>query len=167
MPNKTKLIPLSQGQVAMVDAEDFVHLNQWKWHAQKGEHRQSCGYYAVRNRITKTGKKRVLFMHVFLMGNPKGKKVDHWNGDSLDNRKDNLRICSQQQNSFNSKKPKSNTSGFKGVHWHKKAGAWESYVCFNYKKIYLGLFDDKVEAARAYNLAAKKHFGSFAKLNPV
>ena len=165
MQNETKLIPLSQGKFAIVDAEDFKFLNRWKWYAFSGKQRKKLKFYAVRN---STGpKKRIIFMHVVLLKPKKGFEGDHRNGNSLDNRRSNLRECTHRQNTHNSGMRDHNTSGFKGVSFHKKAGAWEAYICPNYKKKYLGLFPTEKKAAQAYNKAAKEFFGEFAQLNSV
>lgn len=163
MQNETRLIPLSQGKFAIVDATDFEFLNRWKWHVFSGNHRQKKKFYAVRN--SKGPNKRIIFMHRALLKPGIGFEGDHKNGDSLDNRRENLRICTHLQNSQNSGMRHHNTSGFKGVSFHKKAGAWEAYICPNYKKKYLGLFSTKEEAAHAYDSAAKTCFGEFAILN--
>lgn len=106
-------------------------------------------------------------MHRLLVGlPPKSKeKVDHINGQTLDNRKQNLRICSQAENCRNRSKDRRNTTGYKGPVWNR--GAWAVRITFNYKGIYVGRYDTLEEAARAYNLKAKELFGEFAKLNDV
>jgi hypothetical protein len=83
------------------------------------------------------------------------KQLDHKDGNRSNNAISNLRECSHTQNVFNSKISKSNTSGYKGVSWHEKAGKWESYVCHNNSKKYLGLFDCPETAAQAYLTAVK------------
>ena len=93
--------------------------------------------------------------------------TDHINGNPLDNRKNNLRICSVNQNARNSKRPINNTSGFKGVTWHIHVKKWKATIGVNSQNIHLGYFDNKIEAARAYNQAAKKYHGEFARFNRI
>ena len=103
-----KYIPLTQGKLAIVDDEDFEWLSQWKWHFNRKK-------YAART-INHSGK---LYMHQVILNTPKGMLSDHRNGNGLDNRRKNLRACNVQQNKANSRLPKNNTSGFKGVYWEK------------------------------------------------
>ncbi len=118
-------IPLSQGKFAIVDNDDFAELNQWKWCATKG--RRNYTFYAGRN-VPNKGKKPPqikLLMHRFIAKCPKGKIIDHIDGDGLNNRKSNLRICTQMENQLNRHcVPRSNTSGFVGISWNKNAGKW-------------------------------------------
>jgi hypothetical protein len=91
--------------------------------------------------------------------------VDHKDLDKSNNRINNLRESTRSQNMANVPPPKNNKSGFKGVCWDKQHGKWRSKICVNYKYITLGVFASKEEAARAYDDAAVKHFGEFARLN--
>jgi len=93
--------------------------------------------------------------------------IDHINGNPLDNKKRNLRICSKSQNQYNSKIRVDNTSGFKGVCWSKCYKKWRVYIYKNKHQILLGYFNNKIEAAKAYNEAAKKYHGEFARLNRI
>src|SRR3990167_4081188 len=108
-----KFIKLTQGKFVLVDDEDFEWLNQYKWYCQK----------ALSNRFYARGQagknKKTIFMHRFILNINDKRRIDHMNGDSLDNRKSNLRICTQQQNLFNKKMYKNNKSGYKGV-WFTK-----------------------------------------------
>jgi hypothetical protein len=94
-------------------------------------------------------------------------QVDHINGNTLDNRKENLRICTQNQNGKNRLLNKNNVSGYKGVTYKKANKLWCAQIVVNYHKMYLGLFTTAEAAALAYNEAAKKYHGEFAKLNEV
>lgn len=104
-----KTIELTQGKVVLIDACDFESLSQWKWYAKHcpdgRRATKSSKYYAARTEIRKrgpkAGKKKEVYMHRFLMDAPKGKVVDHRNGDGLDNRRQNLRICTQKENLAN------------------------------------------------------------------
>jgi len=145
-----KEIPLTHGKVALVDDEDFEWLNQWKWHYSKFG-------YAVRK------PKEQIYMHRFIMKPEQGLFTDHINGDKLDNRKENLRICTTGENMRNRPKQSNNTSGYKGVFWHKKAKRWFAKIGFMRKSIHLGLFDTREEAYERYCKAEKEYFGEFAR----
>ncbi len=150
----TREIPLTQGKIAIVDSSDYERLAQFRWFAE----RRKNTYYASRNYVRSDGKRRVLRMHCAILGEP---LVDHRNGDGLDNRRSNLRPASRQENGANAVRSSRNASGFKGVSWHKQTGKWRAYI----GNKSLGLYDDPCEAARAYDAAAKKQFGEFAKVN--
>lgn len=102
-----------------------------------------------------------IYLHRVVAGAVGKQIVDHINGDKLDNRKDNLRICSQSFNCFNSKLSKNNTSGFRGVSWLKCSGKWNPTITKDRKKIHLGLFESKEDAIRARIEAEKKYFPDF------
>lgn len=93
------------------------------------------------------------------------KMVDHINGNGLDNKLKNLRICTNQENQQNRYNQSNNKSGYKGVGWHKTTKKWRARISINNQLIHLGLFQNKIEAAKAYDIMASKHFGNFAKLN--
>ena len=107
-----KKTPLTKGKFALVDDEDYAYLMQWKW-----SYSPNRGGYAVRQ-IGTNKKSKHQSMHRPLMGNPKG-MVDHYNSNGLGNQKSNLRCATQQQNQQNQKKRIDNTSGYKGVSFHK------------------------------------------------
>jgi len=158
-----KEIILTQGKVAIVDDDMYDYLNQWKWHAKKS----SGNYYAKRNiRINKKYAGYVL-MHRLLMDVEKYLYIDHVDGCSLNNQKNNLRICTHAENMRNKKLHTNNTSGFKGVYWNKHNKKWMAFIRINYKQLHLGLFIDPIDAARAYNAAAIKFHGEFANLNKI
>jgi len=154
-----KEIKLTQGKVAIVDDGDFEALNQYKWHAQKTG---NGTFYAARGR----GGKYVL-LHREIMPTVDGMEVDHINGDGLNCQKRNLRNCTRSQNARNSKISSSSTSGFKGASWHKRDKIWTSGIWVNGKQKHLGNFTLLKEAALAYNEAAIKYFGEFARLNTI
>jgi len=157
--DNTRLIPVGiRGHQAIVDAEDYDFLMQWKW---SYDHHG----YAYRN-IREKGKyvARVA-MHQLVNKTPAGFDTDHINGNGLDNRKLNLRTVTRGQNLRNKGKLPRNTSGFKGVNWSKAYGFWGAEIVTNRKKKFLGYFDHILEAADAYNKAALLYHGEYARLN--
>lgn len=149
-------ILLTQGKVALVDDGDFKYLNQFKWCLS---HRGNNGY-AVRQK----NRKKVLMQYVIL---PKreGLQLDHINGNRVDNRKVNLRYCTKKQNSRNMLPRRK----YKGVYLKKDRlhtkKKYETQIRFNYKGIHVGYFESEKDAALAYDNAARKYFGEFARLN--
>lgn len=155
-------IQLTRGYYAIVDAEDHDLLSQHKWSTLRSG---SGPLYAAR-KITQDGKRKAVLMHRVIARAPQGAKVDHINGNSLDNRKANLRIATDQQNQRGYKTPrKGKTSKFRGVHLRKKSGRWIAQISVDKKVIHIGCFETEEEAALAYNAHAKQHFGEFAHLN--
>lgn len=116
--------------------------------------------------ISINGKKSTISMSREIMKCPPGMVVDHINGDTLDNQRKNLRICTIGENNRNSQVEK-NRTGYKGVSWNKGGKKWMVQIAPNRTKMYLGCFTDPQKAAMAYNEAAKKYFGEFAKLNII
>lgn len=159
-----KIIPLAQGLFTIVDADDFDILSQYKWQLKKPTKGRTT-YYTFCVTPSKNGKRKSIFMHRLLMDAKSGQLVDHINGNGLDNRKSNLRIATQSQNSANSKLPITNTSGFKGVSWCKRSRKWMASIRINKLKKTLGYFTDPIVAAKAYDVAAKSHFKTFARVN--
>lgn len=153
-------IPLSQGKSALVDSGDLPELLKLTWFAQEGV----STFYAVH---TVNEDMSIIRMHVALMRPEPGLLVDHRNGNGLDNRRANLRICTHIGNNQNravSLQP-GKSSRFKGVSWHAPTSKWHASIRANGKGYYLGLFLDEEGAARAYDTAAKRLHGEFARLN--
>ncbi len=160
-----KLIPLTQGKFAIVDAEDYDELSQYKWYAKKG----NSTYYAGRGvRVYKNGKYvgvRQILMHRVMTKAPKGMLVDHRNHNGLDNRRENMRVCTREQNSHNQLPYRGTSCRYKGVTKHKRDGVFEVNIRYNGKLNYIGRFKDADDAAKAYDKKAKELFGEFAYLN--
>lgn len=151
-----KLIPLSQGKFAIVDPEDFEWLSQRRWYCNKG-------YAYTTNKI---GDRRYenIAMHRLILEAPKGVDVDHANGNPLDNRRVNIRFCTQAQNNCNQRsapKRQNKTSKFKGVCWNPRRQKWVAKLGNNI----VAAFDSELEAAKAYDAAARFHYGEFAAPN--
>jgi hypothetical protein len=154
----SRLIPLTRGYFAIVDDQDYEELSKHKWHANiKSNNR----VYPIRY----DAKLKRVAMHKDVLNHFDGSDVDHINGNTLDNRLCNLRICTRSQNTQNANKKSNNTSGYKGVSWHSHTKKWQVQLCANGKYISVGYFDDKIEAAKAYDNAAIKYHGEFSRLN--
>lgn len=154
-------IKLTQGKIAIVDDEDFERLNQFKWFAYKN---QSGTWYAGRNSKIINGKRFTIRIHREIMNALAGVQVDHVNGDGLFNCKENLRLCTHQQNGFNKINPdKDNKLGIKGVYRAKGNKKCHVQIRISGKKIHLGYFNLPDEADQAYCKAEVKYFGEFAR----
>ncbi len=158
-----KEIKLTQGYKAIVDDKDFVELSKHKWHVQKGRKKRTL--YAFRT-INKDGRTWAVGMHRQILGiTARNILVDHIDRNGLNNRRSNLRLANTYQSVANRDSHTDSTSKFFGVSWHKASNKWMAQINKNYKKIYLGVFENDRDAARAYNKAAKKLHGVFANLN--
>lgn len=155
----TAKIPLSGGaHFSIVDDDDFAALSQHDWLMQVHKGLK----YAVRFE-----NQRQILMHRVLMGCAfrDGRKIDHRDGDGLNNCRDNLRDSTHSQNMRNRRKKVVSSSQYKGVHWHRTRKKWNAMIRSNKKRIWLGCFTNEADAARAYDVAAKERHGSFACLN--
>lgn len=160
-----KEIQLTQGQVAIVDDEDYELLNSHRWYAAWAPGTES--FYVIRKSPRVLRKRRTIHMHREIMGATKGEYVDHINHDTLDNRKENLRLCSNSQNHANQRMVVMNTSGFKGVSWYKALGKWQARLRADQKLRHIGFFKTALDAALAYDREALKTFGEFALTNQM
>jgi hypothetical protein len=151
----SRYIPLTQGKLAIVDAADYERVSPFNWSVSVSGKR-TYAYRALNG--------RKIALHRFLLDPPKGMVVDHIDRDGLNNRRSNLRVCTQHQNMLNSG-PRGKSSRFKGVCWDRFRRRWVVHVCFNGKNLFLGAFTDEAEAARAYDRKACELFGEYAYLN--
>lgn len=153
-----KEVPLTRGYVALVDDDDYDRV-------------MAAGSWCVRpsgqtayaqRRIVRDGKGTTISLHQFLTGLT---NIDHVNGDGLDNQRHNLRPATRGQNMGNRRLPQNSATGFKGVTKRKVGYRYQAQIGANGKHYYLGNFATAEEAARAYDAAAIRHFGEFARLN--
>lgn len=152
-------IPLTNiDKLALVDDDIFEYLSQWNWF-------YAGGYAARWQRMG--NKYKLIKMHREVINTPEGMITDHKNRNKLDNRIENLRICDYCQNNNNTKQFSTNTSGYRGVSWNNVCKKWLAYIAHSYKNYYLGSFDNKEDAAIAWNEAAKELKGEFATLNKI
>lgn len=187
---KMKLIQLTKGKFAQVDDEDYEWLNQYKWvtiTAPTTNYASSSlnayGTKFLRNREFPRKKLQRLAMHRILLGASAWQLVDHIDGNGLNNQKSNLRLATIQQNTRNRKNNRNSMSKYKGVTLYRgvnryrlKSGElkvyeprhrWGAKIIINGIQTHLGVFEKEDDAAIAYNNAALKHYGEFARLNVI
>jgi len=133
-----------------LDKKDYERVRYTQWIENSGYIRSSP---------------KLIPIHRFILNAPRELEIDHKNSNTLDNRRKNLRLCTHKQNSASRKKNKNNTTGYKGIFYCRPYKCWDARIGRDKRTIHLGRFDNKIEAARAYNEAAKKLHGEFAKLN--
>jgi hypothetical protein len=144
-------IKLTKNKVAQVSDEDYSKISKRRWQYH------SKGYAISGGDL----------MHRVIMEVKKGQYVDHVNGNKLDNRRENLRVCTLSQNNMNRKGYNGKTSKYKGVSRHKQTGKWIACITVKKKQTYIGLFVTQEDAALAYNKKAKSLHGEYATLNEV
>jgi len=154
-----KRLPLTKGKFAIIDDIDFQWLNQWKWtYLPVKPHG-----YAYRRQLI-DGKKVCIYMHRFILNAPQDKDVDHVNGNGLDNRRNNIRLCTTSENLANRGPMVTNTSGYRGVTRAKNGWVAQLGARLNGKRVnkVIGIFDTPQEASKAYELAHYQRRGEFA-----
>jgi hypothetical protein len=154
-------IYLGEGIWTILDQEDYCRLRKFKWVVYGTGH----NLYAVRLKLVGPNRTWQISMHREIMRPKKGRLVDHRNCDSLDNRRENLRFATCAENVHNRRKRKNATSQFIDVSFYRPRGNWECRITNRGKRIRIGRFDSEIDAGRAYDKAAKKYFGEFARLN--
>lgn len=162
--DEAKRVPLGNDLYAIVDADWFEMLMLVKWHSSKS-HNKTKKQRAMTS-LSFRGLGSSEFMHRVIMDAPKQMEVDHINGDALDNRRCNLRLCTSSQNKANTKKYSrlGKTLKYKGT-CENRYGGWETSITYKGQKKYLGTFKTAEEGARAYDAAAIVIYGEFASLN--
>ncbi len=151
----------------LIDDEDFELVSQYKWHLDKHYKRDADIFYAS---ACRRGTKNNLRMHTLIMNTPKGMEIDHKNTNTLDNRRDNLRVVTRQQNIWNRSIQRNNKCGFKGVYKDNHCRGYKKYrarIRFNGKVKMSSRVMTPEEAALIYNKWALACYGEFAKLNQL
>lgn len=165
-PHGSWSVPLTQGVIALVDADVADELGQFNWHARLNK---GSRWYAYRAEYDdRAGRRRWVSMHGEIIPAPAGKMVDHrehhpLDAKLIDNRRSNLRIADHRLNSINQRAGKQGRAGLKGACWHKQCGKWMGIFRVDGRQQYLGLFDTPEEAHEAYVAAAREHYGEFAR----
>lgn len=166
----TMEIPLTQGKVALVDDEDYPLISQFRWYA----HLQYEVWYA-RTRYPKwkdhkgtPPPDKKTYMHRMVLGvSDPAQKIDHINHDGLDNRRENLRICTPSENLYNMRKIAPASSKYRGVYWGKGDQKWKASATYCGKKHNLGSFESEIEAAKGYNKYVLEHNSGVYILNQI
>lgn len=152
-------VPLTRGLEAIIDAADAAFVGQWNWCVRSN----GKAIYAGRAGLRRKGERGIKLLHRELMNAPPGVEVDHRSGDGLNNRRKNLRLATTTQNRRNQRISRANTSGVKGVSWHKRIKRWSASISVNGKALHLGYHDTKELAQAAYAAASAEHHGEFGR----
>ena len=159
------VIRLNRGMYAIIDVADKPLINGWRF--STGQHNENrCGnvrWDVIAYRGTRSDKTReTLFLHTLIT---QYEETDHINGNTFDNRRENLRAATASQNQHNQTLRANNVTGYKGVSWHKQREKFRTRIMVNGHERHLGAFDSAIDAALAYDMAAREDFGIFAMLN--
>lgn len=151
-------IPLTKGYTALIDEEDYERVSQRNWQA-------NIRHYTVYAQTNKLGTRSSISLHRFLLDAPSGVWVDHRDGNGLNCCKSNLRFATPTENQSNKRRNAGSRGGLKGIWWDSRELLWRAEIRVNGRKFSLGRFIDPEEGARAYDEAARIHFGAFARVN--
>ncbi|WP_280755930.1 HNH endonuclease [Paenibacillus sp. LBL] len=151
-----------KGVEFLFDVDDFSLISQHTWCVSEVK-----GNRYIQTRIVRNGKETTIRIHRLILGPDNQLVVDHINHDCLDNRKENLRLCSHSKNIRNRTKRIAGTSKYKGVYFYKNLNKWKAQIEIKGKKKHLGYFENEQDAAVAYNKAAAFYFGEYAHLNHI
>lgn len=162
-----KRIRISSGHYAIVDDIDYPLVSKYTWTLSKSGNR----LYAIttkRRTPIKYSKRDTIYLHRLIM-NVSGwhNCVDHINGDGLDCRRSNIRLCTRGQNAMNLKIRVDNSSGYKGVYFNQQRKKYAAQIQIDKKTKFLGLFHTKEEAAEKYNEYALMYYGEFSSINKL
>ena len=151
-------VTLTKGYVAVIDAADVPLVEGFNWCADV----RPSAVYAARGKM-KNGRMKIIRLHRVLMGDPDGLEIDHVDGNGLNNTRANLRTAIHSENLRNQNVRINNASGFKGVSWDKSRCKWQAHIGLDFKRISLGRFETKEEAAAAYAKASAAMHGEFGR----
>lgn len=153
-------VTLTKGYEAVIDVDDIHLVAGYNWTALVVPHT----VYAYRaGKIN--GKRKTVYMHRTIMGEPDVMEVDHIDCIGLNNRRSNLRLATHSENCFNRRVQKNNAAGLKGVSWNESGGVWMAFIASNYNQRYLGSFDNPEDAHSAYVAASNVLHGEFGRTN--
>lgn len=151
-------IHLTKNKVAIIDATNYEKINMYRWRVS---HTRNGSAYAVASSPRINKKYTTIWMHRIITDCPSHMEVDHKNGNGLDNRIENLRVCDHVHNSMNCKTPIHNTSGHRGVSFY--GNRWHSRIDYQGKRVHLGSFIDKQSAIECRKIGENKYFGEFSR----
>lgn len=151
----------ANGKSMIIDDDDYGMVNKYSWNISIKDKNEYASAYLLGSGHRGTR----IYAHRLIMNAERGQHIDHKNGDGLDNRRGNLRISTNQENHFNTRKKSKSSSIYKGVTWENRRKHWVAQIMIDGKHIYIGKFDSEVDAAKAYDSRAKELFGDFANLN--